>query len=69
MKSIQLQQRNVDWPEMYHDAPSLTCLLRDAAAGVSVFDLMEVRIFIERSCEHVQERYRKIHRYLHRNGR
>lgn len=34
----------------------------DAAAGVGVSDLMEVRLFIERSCEHVQERYRK--RYI-----
>lgn len=62
MKSIQPHQRNIDWLEMYHDAPSITCLLRDAAAGVGVSDLMEVRLFIERSCEHVQERYRK--RYI-----
>ena len=69
MKSIQPHQRNIDWLEMYHDAPSITCLLRDAAAGVGVSDLMEVRLFIERSCEHVQEVQEEIHRYLHRNGR
>jgi len=40
---------------------ALIMALRNMAATLGVYDLMEVRVFLERSCRFVQERYRAIY--------
>ncbi|WP_226891152.1 DUF2115 family protein [Methanothermobacter thermautotrophicus] len=43
------------------DSDALMMVLRKMAATVNVYDLMEVRVFLERSCRFVQERYRTVY--------
>ncbi|NLU03994.1 MAG: DUF2115 family protein [Methanothermobacter sp.] len=43
------------------DSDALIMALRNMAATLGVYDLMEVRVFLERSCRFVQERYRAIY--------
>lgn len=40
---------------------ALIMALKNMAATLGVYDLMEARVFLERSCRFVQERYRAIY--------